>query len=103
MESLLSSQPGVIEADASFLSGSAVVVYDPDRIGPRAIVEAVNTRTFYRARPLAPGETPPSLASGRWVWYGAALVLIMAGAAGVIAWRRRGGGSPDWRGGEARR
>lgn len=54
--SVLRSQPGVLEADASFRTGRAVVLYDPEKVTPEEIAEAINTRTFYRARVLGSGE-----------------------------------------------
>ncbi|MBI2462343.1 MAG: heavy-metal-associated domain-containing protein [Candidatus Rokubacteria bacterium] len=56
VESVLRSQPGVLEARASFRTGRATVLYDPERVTPEEIAEAINTRTFYRARILGPGE-----------------------------------------------
>lgn len=95
MESLLSSQPGVIEADASFLSGSAVVVYDPERTTPGAIVEAVNARTLYRARLPVPGEAVVPAARTPWGLYaGAALVVMVSGGIGFAIWRRRSQRAP---------
>ena len=90
MESLLRSQPGVIEADASFLSGTAVVVYDPGRTGPKAIMEAVSAKTFYRVRPLAPGEAfvPPARTPWR-LYAGVGLVMMLSGGIGFAIWRRR--------------
>jgi len=56
VERILRAQPGVIEADADFRTGRAVVVYDSKRISPEELIDAVNKRTFYRARLLGPGE-----------------------------------------------
>lgn len=56
VERILRAQPGVIEADASFRTGRAVVVYDPKQISPAELMDAVNKRSFYRARLLEPGE-----------------------------------------------
>lgn len=56
VESILRGQPGVLEADADFRTGRAVVVYDPARVTPQEIADAVNKRSFYRARVLGPGE-----------------------------------------------
>lgn len=56
VERLLKAQPGVQEADADFRTGTAVVVYDPARTKPETLTEAINSKTFYRARVVAPGE-----------------------------------------------
>lgn len=56
VERILRAQPGVIEADANFRTGRAVVVYDPERISPAELMDAVNKRSFYRARLPEPGE-----------------------------------------------
>lgn len=56
VESVLRAQPGVLEADADFRTGRAVVIYDPERTDPGTIADAVNKRTFYRAQPLDPRE-----------------------------------------------
>lgn len=56
VESILRAQPGVLEADADFRTGRAVVVYDPARITPQEIAEAVSKKSFYRAWIIAPGQ-----------------------------------------------
>lgn len=50
VESLLSAEPGVKAASASFASGSAKVVFDPAAIDPAALARAVE-RAGYRVRP----------------------------------------------------
>lgn len=89
VESLLRSQPGVLEADASFLTGTAVVVYDSGTTGPPALVEAINARTLYRARPLAAGESFAEPGRVPWWLYGLGLMVVVGGAAGVVVWQRR--------------
>lgn len=56
VESVLRAQPGVVEADADFRTGRAIVIYDPERTDPKTIADSVNKRSFYRARPLEPSE-----------------------------------------------
>lgn len=56
VELILRAHPGVIEADADFRTGRAVVVYDPKRVKPEELIDAVNKRTFYRARLLEQGD-----------------------------------------------
>lgn len=46
---MLEGTDGVISADASFITGQAVVTYDSEATSPEALVAAINTRTFYRA------------------------------------------------------
>lgn len=91
VERVLGSQPGVLEADASFLTGTAVVVYDPTKNDPQRIVAALSTRTFYRARPVAAGEAfaPPARGSGWTVWAGLGVAALLAGGVGLAVWRRR--------------
>lgn len=56
VESILRAHPGVIEADADFRARRAIVIYDPARTDPGTIADAINNRSFYRARPVEPGE-----------------------------------------------
>ena len=39
----------MISANASSIKGTAVVVYDPEKTSPEALVAVINTGTFYRA------------------------------------------------------
>lgn len=89
VKSLLRSQPGVLEADASFLTGTAVVVYESGTTGPEALVEAVNARTLYRARPLAAGESFVEPGRVPWALYGLGLILVVGGGVGLVVWQRR--------------
>ncbi|MGE3376508.1 MAG: MerR family DNA-binding protein [Vicinamibacteria bacterium] len=50
VESLLAAEPGVRVASASFATGTAKVVFDPERIDLAALGEAVE-RAGYRVRP----------------------------------------------------
>ncbi|MFQ6057646.1 MAG: cation transporter [Anaerolineae bacterium] len=49
MESVLGRLDGVVSADANFVTGKAVVEYDPARVTPTQMVEAVNSGSFFRA------------------------------------------------------
>ncbi len=40
---------GVVETDASFIKGQAVITYDPEKTSPPALVKAINSQTLYRA------------------------------------------------------
>lgn len=44
---------GVLAADASFIKGQAVITYDPEKTSPQALVQALNSKTLYRASLLA--------------------------------------------------
>ncbi len=52
MESVLRKKEGVITAEATFWKKQAVVEYDPDKITPRELIEAVNGNSPYRASRL---------------------------------------------------
>jgi copper chaperone CopZ len=99
VESVLGGQAGVLEAEASFLSGTAVVVYDPARIDPEAIVAAVNSKTLYRARlvgadePWVPPGTVAGAASVGWPLWAVVVLLVALAVVGLTAWRRRAGPS----------
>jgi len=56
VESVLKGTDGVVSADASFISGQAVVTYDSDRTSPEALVAAINSEAFYRASLPGPGD-----------------------------------------------
>lgn len=45
----MQKQDGVLAADASFIKGQAVITYDPDKTSPEALVQALNSKTLYRA------------------------------------------------------
>jgi len=45
----LKRSEGVISANASSIKGTAVVVFDPEKTSPQALVAVINTGTFYRA------------------------------------------------------
>jgi copper chaperone CopZ len=65
VESILSSQPGVLEADADFRTRRAIVVYDPAETDPDTLADAINKRSFYRARPVEPSERGTAGAGAR--------------------------------------
>ena len=44
---------GVVETDASFITGQASVTYDPEKTSPPVLVLAINSKTLYRASMLA--------------------------------------------------
>jgi copper chaperone CopZ len=47
---------GVEDAKVSFGEKNVVVTYDPDRVTPRALVEAVDETGFSASLPAPPGE-----------------------------------------------
>ncbi|MCL4302084.1 MAG: heavy-metal-associated domain-containing protein [Anaerolineae bacterium] len=49
VENILGSLDGVVEAKADYIKGLATVSYDPTRVTPTQMVEAINTKSFYRA------------------------------------------------------
>lgn len=49
VESTLRGVEGVISAEASFLRGEALISYDPSRVKALDLIQAVNTKTPYRA------------------------------------------------------
>ena len=50
MENVLGGLDGVVDANADFVKGLATVSYDPARVTPAQMVEAINSGTFFRAR-----------------------------------------------------
>lgn len=49
VKSVLTDLPGVVSASPSVARAEASVTYDPALVSPEAIVEAINSRTGYRA------------------------------------------------------
>lgn len=45
----MQKREGVVEVDASFIKGQAVITYDPEKTSPPALVQAINSQTLYRA------------------------------------------------------
>lgn len=91
MENTLGSLDGVVDAKANFVKGIATVRYDPGRVTPAQMVEAINTNTFYRARLPHPEKTTvadkglnllPFIAGG-------ALILLAGGGVYRIVRRRQ--------------
>ena len=100
MENVLGSLDGVVNAKADFVAGMAVVTYDPARIAPEQMVEAINTQTFFRASlPSVEGSTAEATGKLNLLPFvaGGALILL----AGVAAWRVVVRRRPDLAGGDA--
>lgn len=94
MENILGSLDGVVDAKADFVKGIATVSYDPARVTPAQMVEAINTKSFYRAS-LPQAEAVTGQASRRinflpFVAGGVLVVLAGMGVWRVIVWRRAG-------------
>lgn len=94
MENILGSLDGVVDAKADYIAGSATVNYDPARVTPAQMVEAINTQSFYRAS-LPQAEAVPGQASQRvnflpFVAGGVLVALAGMGVWRVIVWRRAG-------------
>ena len=49
MKSFLKKTKGVTNAEASFITGTAKVTYDPQKVTPTELVRVINGGTFYRA------------------------------------------------------
>ncbi|MCQ3979710.1 MAG: hypothetical protein DPW09_40340 [Anaerolineae bacterium] len=91
VENVLGSLDGVVEAKADFVKGIATVSYDPARVTPAQMVEAINTQSFYRASLPDPEKTTvadnglnllPFIAGG-------ALILLAGGGVYRIVRRRQ--------------
>lgn len=52
------SLPGIVNVDASYRQSEAVAEYDPEKVSPEQIAQAINGRTYYRAAVLSVGEGP---------------------------------------------
>jgi copper chaperone CopZ len=94
VEQVLKSLDGVVEAKADYVKGLATISYDPTRVTPTQMVEAINTQSFYRARLPRPEETTVE-ASKRlnplpFLVGGGLIVLAGMGVWQVIAWRKAG-------------
>jgi mercuric transport protein len=56
VKAALKKLDGVEDAKVSFGEKNVVVTYDPDRVTPRALVEAVDETGFSASLPAPPGE-----------------------------------------------
>lgn len=86
MENILSSLDGVVDAKADYIAGSATVSYDPARVSPAQMVEAINTKSFFRAG-LSQTEGEASRTSGRINFWPFAAGGLLVALAGVGVWR----------------
>lgn len=94
MENILGSLDGVVDAKADFVKGIATVSYDPARVTPAQMVEAINTKSFYRASlPQAEAVTGPASRRVNFLPFVAGGVLIVLAGVGIwqVAARRRTG------------
>jgi len=86
VENILSSLDGVVDAKADYIAGSATVSYDPARVTPAQMVEAINTQSFYRADlPQAAAVTGQASRRVNFLSFVAGGVLLTL--AGVGVWR----------------
>ena len=86
MENVLGSLDGVVDAKADYIAGSATVSYDPSRVTPVQMVEAINTRSFFRAGlPAVEGAVVGTSGGVNVLPFAAAGVLLVL--AGVGVWR----------------
>lgn len=86
MENVLKSLNGVVDAKADYVEGLATITYDPARIAPDQMVEAINTRTFFQANVPHPEGITPEASQDlnlRSVINGGLLLLLI----GFIIWR----------------
>ncbi|GIK37025.1 MAG: hypothetical protein BroJett011_08580 [Chloroflexota bacterium] len=94
VENILGSLDGVVEAKADYVKGLAMVSYDPARVTPTQMVEAINTKSFYRASLPRLEETTVEVANRvnplPFLVGGGLIVLAGMGAWRVIAWRKAG-------------
>lgn len=94
VENILGSLDGVVEAKADYVKGLATVSYDPARVTPTQMVEAINTQSFYRASLPRLEETTVEVANRvnplPFLVGGGLIVLAGMGAWRVIAWRKAG-------------
>lgn len=86
MENVLGSLDGVVDAKADYIAGSATVSYDPARVTPAQMVEAINTKSFYQAR-LPQAEAVTGQASRRVNFLPFVAGGVLVALAGVGVWR----------------
>ena len=94
MENVLGSLDGVVDADASYVKGLATVTYDPARVTPGQMVEAVNTRTFFHASLPDPAKTATESTNQLNLLpfiVGGALLLAASSGIWLVVARRRAG------------
>ncbi|MEE8389292.1 MAG: cation transporter [Anaerolineae bacterium] len=88
MENVLGSLDGVVDARADFVAGTAVVTYDPARVVPEQMVEAINTQTFFQASPPSTEGATSRFNSLPFVASGVLIMLVGVGAWQVVVRRQ---------------
>lgn len=96
VRSVLTGLGGVSDAQADNTTQTARVTYDPVRISPPQMVQAINTNTYYQASVSdgAPSAEPTSSGAGIATWIGVAALAAAAVAVGVLFVRRRAQRTP---------
>lgn len=89
---------GVIRAQADTETQTAIVTYDPARVTPQQMVQAINANTYYQASvfdgasPAGPGPTPPQNDGSIGIWaVVAALAVVLATSVFLIKQAKRAG------------
>lgn len=94
MENILSSLDGVVDAKADYIAGSATVNYDPARVSPAQMVEAINTKSFFRAGlPQTEGGTDQTSRRIKFLSFvagGLLIALVGVGVRRLISRRQAG-------------
>jgi mercuric ion binding protein len=93
VRSVLTGLDGVSEAQADNDTQTATVTYDPARVTPRQMVQAINNSTYYQASlsdgssPAAPSAAPPHNGGSIAIW--ATVAALAAALATSVVFVRR--------------
>jgi copper chaperone CopZ len=99
VRSVLTGLDGVTHAEADNTTETATVTYDPTRVSPQQMVQAINTNTYYQASvsdgasPARPSSAPPQNGGSIAIW-AAVAALAAALATSVVFVRRATRGRP---------
>lgn len=97
VRSVLAGLDGVSRAQADIDTQTATVTYDPARVTPQQMVQAINTNTYYQASvfdgasPAGPAPMPPQNDGSIGVWaVVATLAVVLATSVFLVKQARRG-------------
>jgi copper chaperone CopZ len=89
VRSVLTGLDGVTHAEADNTTETATVTYDPTRVSPQQMVQAINTNTYYQASlfdgPVPTASSQNEASSALWA---VVATLAAALAASVLLLRR---------------
>lgn len=97
VQSVLTGLDGVTRAQADNTTQTATVTYDPSRVTPQEMVQAINTNTYYLASasdgssPVRPSSAPPQNGGSLAIWAAAAaLAAALAISISFVRQPKRG-------------